>query len=576
MLKLSYGSHDDQFGHLYRPEGQIDRPVLIVIHGGYWKDNHTLESYATKAIVERFKTSGAAIWNLEYRRMNADGANTKAPWPAVFQDVAAGIDYLQSIAETQQLDLDRILVVGHSAGGHLAAWAASRGSIPRSSPLYCEDPLVPTRAVSIAGILDLREMTGLSQPLQPERLMGGSVDEFPERYAAANPAQLHADSVPMTVVHGELDEDVPIAQLETYATNTGNPNVQTVRMKDADHFGMLPLDGQEPADWPRLVDIIAAELEQLGAHRPVDPELLPVIETRPSSVGPLSKQNIGVARQLSEEARKTMPDPAPHIKSTKHVIDDVHGQTDTYVFQPEGPIQRHALLWFHGGGFVMGTGDDILGKRLAADTGCTVVSVDYRLAPEHPFPACIDDGVSAFRWLSENSSMLGIDADKIGIGGASAGAGVAAGVTLFCRDSMISLPMFQLLLYPMLDNLHATTSGSIAEYPIWNRATSLNAWEMYLGKDADADAGASPYASPSRASKLSGLPPTYLCVGDVDLFRDENIVFMQKLIADGSPGEFDVYPGVYHAAENLYPDAEISKRMYAETLGKLKKGLSIG
>jgi len=573
MLKIPYGSHEDQFGYLYRPAGEIDRPVLIVIHGGYWKDNHTLESYATQAIVEKFKTSGAAIWNLEYRRMNTDGDNTKAPWPAVFQDVAAGIDYLRSIAETQRLDLNRILVVGHSAGGHLAAWAASRGSIPRSTPLYREEPLVPTRAVSIAGILDLRELTGLSQPLQVERLMGGSVDEYPERYAAANPAQLHADSVPVTIVHGELDEDVSVAQLETYANNTSNPNVQTVRMKDADHFGMLPLDGQEPPDWPRLVDLIASELEQVGAHRPVDPELLPVIETRPLSMGPLCKQNIEVARRLSEEARKVSPDPAPHIKSTKHVIDDVHGETEIYVFQPEGPNQRHALLWFHGGGFVMGTGNDFLGKRLAADTGCTVVSVDYRLAPEHPFPACIDDGISALRWLSENASMLGIDADKIGIGGASAGAGVAAGVTLSCRDSMITLPIFQLLMYPMLDNLHATTSGGIAEYPIWNRATSLNAWEMYLGQYSEA--GASPYASPSRASELSRLPPTYLCVGDVDLFRDENIAFMQKLIADGSPGEFDVYPGVYHAAENQYPDAVVSKRMYADTLEKLKKGLLI-
>jgi acetyl esterase/lipase len=130
-----------------------------------------------------------------------------------------------------------------------------------------------------------------------------------------------------------------------------------------------------------------------------------------------------------------------------------------------------------------------------------------------------------------------------------------------------------LLMYPMLDNLHDTTSGGIAEYPIWNRATSLNAWEMYLGKDADIDA--SPYASPSRAGDLSGLPSTYLCVGDTDLFRDENVAFMEKLIADGSPGEFDVYAGVYHAAENQYPDAKVSKRMYTDTLEELRKGLLI-
>jgi acetyl esterase/lipase len=486
MLKLFYGSHEDQFGHLYRPADEIDRPVLIVIHGDS-KDDHTPGSYATKVIVEKFKTSGAAIWDLEYRRMNAYGDNTKAPWPAVFEDIGAGIDYLRTIAKTQHLDLDRILVAGPSAGGNFAAWAASRKSTSHSNDLRCEDPLIPTRIVSIAGLL------------------------------------------------GE--------------------------------------DGQESSDWPRLADLIAAELEQLGAHRPVDPELLPVIEVRPSSMGPLSKQNIEAARRLSDEAREMSPDPAPDIHGVRYLIEEEHGHTDLYVYQREGPNQRHALLWFHGGGYVMGSGDDFLGKQLASDVGCTVVSVDYRLAPEHPFPAGVDDGVSALRWLFENASLLGIDADKIGIGGASAGAGMAAGVALSCRDSMLTMPIFQLLMYPMLDNLHDTTSGRVAEYPIWNRATSLNAWEMYLGKDTDV--GASPYASPSRASELSGLPPTYLCVGDVDLFRDENIAFMQKLIADGSPGEFDVYPGVYHAAENQYPDAVVSKRMYADTLGKLKKGLLI-
>jgi acetyl esterase/lipase len=573
MPKLSYGSHTDQFGHLYRPSGQIERPVLIVIHGGYWKDNHTLESYATNAIVEKFKTSGAAVWNLEYRRMNTDGDNTKAPWPAVFQDVAAGIDYLRSIAKTECLDLNRILVVGHSAGGQLAAWAASRASIPRSSELYCADPLVPTRVMSIAGILDLRQSHDLSQPLQVERLLGGSIDEYPERYAAANPVQLHAATVPMTFVHGVLDEDVAITQQEIYASTSENPNLQLVRMEDADHFGMLPLDGQEPPDWPRLVDIIAAELEQLGAHRPIDPELLPVNETRPASMGPISSRNIEVARQLSAEAREMSSDPAPDIQGVRHVVEAEHGNTDVFVYQPESVNRRHVLLWFHGGGYIMGTGNDYLGKQLASDVGCTVVSVDYRLAPEHPFPAGVNDGVSALGWLYENASMLGVDADKIGIGGASAGAGLAAGVALFCRHATHPMPVFQLLMYPMLDNLHATTSGSVAEYPIWNRATSLNAWEMYLGEDPGVDA--SPYAAPSRATDLSGLPSTYLCVGDADLFRDENVAFMQKFIADGSPGEFEIYPGVYHAAENHYPDAKVSKRMYADTLEKLRKGLLI-
>lgn len=306
----------------------------------------------------------------------------------------------------------------------------------------------------------------------------------------------------------------------------------------------------------------------------IDPELLPVNEVRPKTMGPLSVDNIIEARQLSDQARATLPDPAPNIVSVKHVVEDKDGRRNVYVYQPEGPTRSYALLWFHGGGYVMGSGDDWLGKQLAADIACTVVSVDYRLAPEHPHPAGLEDGIAALRWLRKNAISLGVGKNRIAIGGASAGGGLAAGVTMLNRDCFEPMPVFQFLMYPMLDNLHDTESGHIDEYPVWSRATSLNAWEMYLGGRPGVHA--SPYASPSRADNLSGLPPTYLCVGDVDLFRDENIAFMQRLTADGSPGEFEVYPGVYHGAEFQYPDAAISRRMYSEMTQKLRQGLGIG
>ena len=311
----------------------------------------------------------------------------------------------------------------------------------------------------------------------------------------------------------------------------------------------------------------------MSTHNPIDPELLPVNEVRPSSMGPLSIDNINEARHLSNQARAALPDPAPDIDSVKHVVETADGGTDIYVYQPEGPNRNRALLWLHGGGYVMGAGDDWLGKQLAADIGCTVASVDYRLAPEHPYPAGIEDGFAALKWLRKNAASLGVDENRIAVGGASAGGGLAAGVTLLNRDSREPLPIFQLLMYPMLDILHDTESGRIADYPIWSRETSLNAWAMYLGGRPAGDA--SPYAAPSRATDLSGLPPTYLCVGDVDLFRDENIAFMQKLVADGSPGEFEVYPGVYHGAEFQYPDADISRRMYSDMIEKVQQGLGI-
>lgn len=305
----------------------------------------------------------------------------------------------------------------------------------------------------------------------------------------------------------------------------------------------------------------------------IDPELLPINEVRPKTMGPLSVENIMEARRLSNQAREALPDPAPNIDSVKHLVETTDGSTDVYVYQPGGPNRSRALLWFHGGGYVMGSGDDPLGKLLAADVGCTVVSVDYRLAPEHPYPAATEDGFAALKWLRKEAVSLGVDENKIAIGGASAGGGLAAGMTLLNRDSCEPMPIFQLLMYPMLDNLHDTESGRIAAYPIWSLETSLNAWAMYL--DGRPGVHASPYASPSRANELSGLPPTYLCVGEVDLFRDENIAFMHKLIADGSPGEYEVYPGVYHGAEFQYPDANISRRMYTDMIEKLRQGLGI-
>ena len=571
--KFPYGPHTDQFGYLHTPETTSSSPVLVVIHGGYWKDNHTLESYATLALVNKFKNSGAAVWNLEYRRMNAEGANVNAPWPAVLEDVAAGIDFLRSIADSERLDLNRIAIVGHSAGAHLAVWAASRGSISENSDLYSPAPLLPSMVIAIAGILDLAEIGDLSQPDQVERLMGGTPDDVPDRFAAANPTQLSSGKIPITIVHGARDEDVPVTQAYQYLASSDNPNVNFVCIERAAHFGMLPLDSVEPADWPELVEIVANSLEHLGAHRPIDPALLPVNEIRPRSMGAISVVNLAAARRLSRDARAISPDPAPDVSTAKHTIDTAIGSVDVYVYQPESSHRKHALLWFHGGGYIMGTGDDLRGKQLAADAGCTVISVDYRLAPEHPYPAGVDDGIEAWHWVRNNAPTLGIDVDSIAIGGASAGAGLAAGLSLRLRDALEAPPIFQLLMYPMLDNRHDTMSGRISDYPIWSRATSLNAWDMYLNGGSNDPAPA--YASPSRAADLSNLPSTYLCVGDVDLFRDENIAFMRKLIADGSPGEYDVYPGVYHAADLQYPEAEVSRRMYGGALRALRRGLGI-
>jgi len=233
-----------------------------------------------------------------------------------------------------------------------------------------------------------------------------------------------------------------------------------------------------------------------------------------------------------------------------------------------------AVMYFHGGGWVLGNIDthDALCRRLAQAAGCTIVSVDYALAPEHPFPSGVEDSYGAMIWVLDNAEQLGLDSNRIAIGGASAGAGIAAGVTLMTRDRGGPLPMFQFLLYPMLDNLHATSSGKIKNHPVWNRQTSLGAWEMYL--NGTPGTGASPYAAASRAKDLSGLAPTYITVGTQDLFRDESIEYAQRLMAAGVSTQLEVFPGVFHAAENFVPEAKISQRMRSSYLNALSRALS--
>lgn len=170
-----------------------------------------------------------------------------------------------------------------------------------------------------------------------------------------------------------------------------------------------------------------------------------------------------------------------------------------------------------------------------------------------------------------DAKALGIDEHRVAIGGASAGGGMAAGVALMNNDKDNFPLQLQLLLYPMIDNLHATVSGKLENHPIWKRSTSFNAWEMYL--DGIPAKLASPYAAATRATDLTGLPPVYLCVGSEDLFRDENIDYAQRLLAAGVPCEFSIFPGLYHGADSFIPTARVSRRLNKAFLQALDHAL---
>ena len=289
----------------------------------------------------------------------------------------------------------------------------------------------------------------------------------------------------------------------------------------------------------------------------LDPELTPVLSVLPEEMSHITRDNIVALREtLGAQIQEAVP---TQVKIEQHVVATPDCDVPVFVYRRESAKPQAALIWIHGGGYILGSAEDDRARLIADSLECTVVSVDYRLAPEHPFPAGPEDCHAALLWTVENATRLNVDPTRVAIGGASAGGGMAAGVALMNRDRSGPELALQLLLYPMIDNLHQTESGKITNHPVWNLRTSFNAWEMYF--DGVPGEKASPYGAATRAQDLAGLPPAYICVGAEDLFRDENIEYARRLMAAGVATELTVYPGMFHGSDSLAPQALVSQRL---------------
>jgi acetyl esterase/lipase len=249
------------------------------------------------------------------------------------------------------------------------------------------------------------------------------------------------------------------------------------------------------------------------------------------------------------------------------------------VYRPRATTTPAPCIFsMHGGGMVAGSiaGDHAKTVRLARATGFVVVSVEYRLAPENPHPAALDDCYAGLAGVAERHRELGIDGDRIALYGTSAGGCLAAGVALLARDRGGPAIAHQMLLSPMLDDLSSSPSAMTnTGFGAWSRAANIQTWRAWLGKDFGTDR-VSPYAAPARASDLTGLPPAYIDVGDLDLLRDEAVDFARRLSWAGVPVELHVYPGGIHGGENLAPDAELSVRVRGYRLDALRRALRGG
>ncbi len=230
------------------------------------------------------------------------------------------------------------------------------------------------------------------------------------------------------------------------------------------------------------------------------------------------------------------------------------------------------IYYIHGGGMVLGTvaGEDATAAMLCDQVGAVVVSVEYRLAPEHPHPAPVEDCYAGLVWTAKNAADLGIDVTRFAIYGGSAGGGLALGTALLARDRGGPALAFMMPIYPMIDDTNTTPSShEVTDIGIWDRDGNIEAWAWYLG-----GAPADQYAAPTRAADVSGLPPAYIDVGTLDLFRDEDVAFAQRLMAADVPTELHVNPGSYHGSEVFAPDAALSRRIWDMRIEALKRGLA--
>jgi acetyl esterase/lipase len=310
----------------------------------------------------------------------------------------------------------------------------------------------------------------------------------------------------------------------------------------------------------------------------IDPEMRPPLDALLDALpGGFNAVPDIVQRRAAVEAMNAgieIPD-NPNVAKEDRVIPGPEGDPDLTVriYRPVNATGTLPGIYFiHGGGMILGSvaGEDPTATLLCDQVNAVVVSVEYRLSPEHPHPAPVEDCYAGLQWMVKNAAELDFDPDRLAVYGASAGGGLTIATVLAARDRGGPAVTFMMPIYPMIDDTNTTASSrEIADIGIWDRAGNVEAWAWYLGgKPADQ------YAAPTRAEDLAGLPPAFVDVGTVDLFRDEDIAFAQRLMAAGVPTELHVHPGSYHAAETFAPDAALSKRIWATRLDALKRALT--
>jgi acetyl esterase len=307
----------------------------------------------------------------------------------------------------------------------------------------------------------------------------------------------------------------------------------------------------------------------------IDPEILPVLDLMP--VLDLTKMSLADIR-AGAGADRYGEMPAPVVVPETHFAEGRDGAPDVrlLVYNPPSESRnRGAILHIHGGGMILGTADmsQMVYPDIARAQDIVVVSVDYRLAPETPFPGPQEDCYAGLDWLAAHASELGVDLSRVIVMGESAGGGLSAALAQMVRDRGAHQLAGQVLIYPMLDH---RTGGADCQHNnpttgefIWTRHSNIFGWAALQGSYAVDDTRAG-WFSPARATDLGGLPPTFISVGALDLFLDEDMEYARRLSAAGVPVELHVYPGAFHGF-NMMPGARLTEQAMRDTLAAVAR-----
>ncbi|MEU1183164.1 alpha/beta hydrolase [Streptomyces sp. NPDC005820] len=306
---------------------------------------------------------------------------------------------------------------------------------------------------------------------------------------------------------------------------------------------------------------LAPELEAIGAWLPptITPDMIGAGRRTDGPFAPPTNEELA-CDGLFEVEERSVPGPpgAPEVP--------------LLICRPSSESEPRPVVYtIHGGGMVAGS--HRLGMPLdwAEELGLVVVSVDYRLAPEHPHPAPVEDCYAGLLWTAEHAKEIGGDPDRVVLAGGSAGGGLAAAVALLARDRNGPRAIGQVLMCPMLDDRNDTPSAhQMAGLGVWDRTSNETGWGALLG-EARGTADVSPYAAPARAEDLSGLPPAFIDVGSAETFRDEDVAYADRIWQAGGIAELHVWPGGFHGFDGMVPQAALSQDARAARLRWLRR-----